>query len=120
MCDQFRGSVPAATMPATATTMASASATAMPATAATAMVAAPTTAMPATMVATAVCRFTTGGSTGTITMHIASPVIIATAIAPPATDITSVSIITVTAHETDASRQGGQHRNGQPELDPVG
>jgi hypothetical protein len=43
---------------------------------------------------------------------------------PPATDINSVAIITVAVtsaiHDADASRQGGQHHNGQPDLNPVG
>jgi hypothetical protein len=33
---------------------------------------------------------------------------------PPAADITSVA-----THETDTPRQGGQHYNGQPDLDPA-
>jgi hypothetical protein len=36
-----------------------------------------------------------------------------TVIPPPAT----ATIISAAAHEADASRQGGQHRNGQPDLD---
>jgi hypothetical protein len=61
--------------------------------------------------------------TDTITMHIASPVIIATATAPPTAPPANANVtVTVTSviHDTDASRQGGQRHNGQPDLDPVG
>jgi hypothetical protein len=67
-------------------------------------------------------RSTTGGSASTVTSHVASPVI-AAATTPPAAPPANANVtITVTPaiHDTDASRQGGQHRNGQPELDPVG
>jgi hypothetical protein len=59
-------------------------------------------------------------------MHIVSAIITTATPAPPpavtpppATDITSVVIITIAAHDTDATRQGGQHRYGQPDLDPA-
>jgi hypothetical protein len=78
------------------------------------------------MTAATVRRSTTGRAAGTITMHIVSSIITTTTAAPPttvtpppATDITPVAIITVATHEPDASRQRGQHHNGQPDLNPA-
>jgi hypothetical protein len=48
-------------------------------------------------------------------MRIVAPVIApATAAPPPAADVATAAI-----HDTDTSRQGGQPRNCQPDLDPV-
>jgi hypothetical protein len=81
------------------------------------------TASAAGMAAATVRGSTTGRSAIAITMHIVSAIITTATAAPPPTvtppDITSVAIITVAAHETHATRQDGQHHDGQPDFDPA-
>jgi hypothetical protein len=63
----------------------------------------------------------TGSSAFTITAHIVSPVITA-ATAPPPTVIAPPLAATITSTSTDpayASRQSGQNRNRQSDLDPA-
>jgi hypothetical protein len=48
-------------------------------------------------------------------MNIASPVITS---APPSTPYITIAIVTPVTHHPDASRQGGQHGNGQSNLNP--
>jgi hypothetical protein len=50
-------------------------------------------------------------------MYIAAPVIAATTTTPPATVIAPPTA--TAAHNAYASGQGSQHRNRQPDLDPV-
>ena len=76
--------------------------------------------------ATTVRRSATSRSARAVTMHIVASVVTTAATAPPTavtppptTDITTVAIITVVAHETDATRHAGQHRNGQPDFNLV-
>jgi Na+-transporting methylmalonyl-CoA/oxaloacetate decarboxylase gamma subunit len=89
------------------------------------------TASAAGMAAATVRGSTTGRSAIAITMHIVSAIITTATAAPPPPhtpphkntvtppDITSVAIITVAAHETHATRQDGQHHDGQPDFDPA-
>jgi len=53
-------------------------------------------------------------------MHIASPVIAAAPPTTPPANYNATVNVTSAIHDTDASRQDGQHRNGQPGFAPVG
>ena len=80
------------------------------------------TATAARMSAATVRGSTTGRSTSAITMHIVPPIITTATAAPPPTVIpppATATIISFAAHDADASRQSGQHCNGQPDLDPA-
>jgi hypothetical protein len=55
-------------------------------------------------------------------MHIVSAIITMTTAAPPPAIIpppATATVISVAAHDSDASRQAGQHRNSQADLDPA-
>jgi len=52
-------------------------------------------------------------------MHIASPVIAAAPPTTPPANYNATVTVTSVIHDADASRQDYQHRNGQPDLDPV-
>ena len=70
----------------------------------------------AAMASAAVRPTATCPAASAIKMNIAAPVVTS---APPATPYVTIAIITAITHDADASRQGGQHGDGQPDLDPA-